>query len=116
MEANGYFHGSVVAKVFRSILDDERWIDRKVEILRYVNINKELAENVVNFCISQLDKPYCLDFSHDFSSNKSGWYCSLLVWAGYKNFGVDLETTAWIQDPGVSPRDIKYSGKVIRVI
>jgi len=43
------------------------------------------------------------------------WYCSELVWAVYYNLGIDIETTNLINEPGITPRDIKNSSEVSNI-
>lgn len=87
-----------------------------MEVYRYKKITEALADDVIAFCVSQLGKSYCLDFSHSFSNQKSSWYCSLLVWAAYKNSNIDLESQHVFTHPGITPKEIKNSQKVYRVI
>ncbi|MBQ9862641.1 MAG: hypothetical protein IJM28_01905, partial [Lachnospiraceae bacterium] len=55
-----------------------------------------------------LGKKYSLDFAKDTSSSEKDWYCSELVWAAYKNQGIDIEV-AGNGEPGVTPRDLRNS-------
>ena len=57
----------------------------------------------VEFCRRQLGKGWTFDTSHDYSETKEKWMCSQLVWAGYKNQGIDIEGGMGI---GVLPHDI----------
>lgn len=91
--------------VRRSVLDDERVVDKGVTILR-TNASSRVINKVVNFCIKQLGKDYAYDAAKNTSENEKTWYCSELIWAAYKNQGIDLETTGWPNEPGVTPRDI----------
>ena len=61
----------------------------------------------MKFAVSQLGKGYRLDLGKNTSGNEKDWYCSELVWAAYKNQGVDLETSSG--EPGVTPRDLLNS-------
>lgn len=101
--------------VVRSVLDDERVDDKDVSIYRVKGSTAEQRNKAVNFCISQLGKPYFLDFKKDRSENQKDWYCSELVWAAYKNQGIDIETSDFLNEPGVTPRDIKNSSNTYRV-
>lgn len=96
--------------VVRSCLDDTRVDDKNVTLLRVSTANSDQVSNAVSFCVNQLGKKYSLDFGKDTSASEKDWYCSELVWAGYKNQGIDIETDGW-GEPGVTPRDIKNSSK-----
>ncbi len=53
---------------------------------------EQAKQNVVDFVLNQADKAYdwaWLQKSTD--ENSEFWYCSELVWAAYKNQGIDLE-------------------------
>ncbi|WDV46311.1 YiiX/YebB-like N1pC/P60 family cysteine hydrolase [Clostridiaceae bacterium M8S5] len=92
--------------VSRSLLDDKRLDDRKGYIYRIKNATYEQKCGAVKFCLSQLGKNYKGEFSKDLNPEENDWYCSELVWAGYMNQGLDIETKWYINEPGVSPRDI----------
>lgn len=103
--------------VKRSILDDTRMNEKKVTVLRVKNTTDKKKNDAVSFCVGQLNKKYKLDVpAKDTSKNEKDWYCSELVWAGYKNQGINIETTAKINEPGVTPRDIYRSNKLSKVI
>lgn len=91
--------------VARSILDDTRYDDKGVTVLRVRDASETQKNAAINFCISQLGKSYMIDFQKDTSANESDWYCSELVWASYKNQGIDIEVDS-LGEPGVTPRDI----------
>mgnify|MGYP003759223731 CR=1 FL=1 len=97
--------------VVRSVLDDERVNDKDVTILRVSDATSSQINSAVSFCIGQLGKAYKLDFAKDISPNEKDWYCSELVWAAYYNQGIDIETSSGINEPGVTPRDIRNSNK-----
>lgn len=94
--------------VARSILDDTRYDEKEAMILRVSNATEHQKSAAVDFCISQLGKGYFIDFQKDTSPNEKDWYCSELVWAGYKNQGIDIEVDGF-NEPGVTPRDIRNS-------
>ena len=49
-------------------------------------------------------KKYKLDLTNrGIDENQKSWYCSRLVWAAYKNQGIDIETTGSINEPGITP-------------
>ncbi len=103
--------------VVRSVLDDERIVDKDVAVLR-AQKHQAITQNAVDFCISQLGKSYCLDLCKDTSKNEKDWYCSELVWAAYYNSGLNLETSSTYNEPGISPRDLKssYSLSVVDIL
>jgi uncharacterized protein YycO len=98
--------------VKRSILDDTRIDDRDGYVLRVKNATTTQKNNAVSFCVGEIGSSYSLDFAHDTSSSETDWYCSELAWAAYKNQGIDIETTGWLNEPGITPRDIYRSNKV----
>lgn len=101
--------------VVRSCLDDTRVNDKEVSIYRVTRATATNKTNAVNFCIGELGSSYSLDFAKDTSSSETNWYCSELAWAAYKNQGIDIETTAFFNEPGITPRDIKRSSEVSSV-
>ncbi len=100
--------------VVRSILDDTRIDERKGTVLRVKNASSTTINRAVSFCVGELGSKYSLDFAKDTSSSETDWYCSELVWAAYKNQGIDIEVGG-INEPGITPRDIKRSNKVSTV-
>ena len=100
--------------VVRSILDDTRIDERKGTVLRVKSASSSNINSAVSFCVGELGSKYNLDFAKDTSSSETDWYCSELVWAAYKNQGIDIEVGG-INEPGITPRDIKRSSKVSTV-
>lgn len=98
--------------VVRSVLDDERLIDKAAYVCRVPEADSTQIDNAVDFSLSQLGKKYALDFAKDYSANEKDWYCSELVWASYYNQGINIETTGFYNEPGITPRDIKNSSKI----
>ena len=101
--------------VVRSILDDTRIDERDGYVLRVKSATTTQKNNAVSFCVGEVGSKYSLDFAHDTSSSETDWYCSELAWAAYKNQGIDIETTGWLNEPGITPRDIYRSNKVSTV-
>lgn len=99
--------------VCRSVLVDQRVLDKDVTVYRVTNATNAQRNAAVNFCISQLGKDYALDVpAKDYDSSQADWYCSELVWAAYYRQGIDIETTGVVNEPGVTPRDIARSNKL----
>ena len=96
--------------VVRSCLDDTRVDDKNVTVLRVTSATSQNINSAVDFCKGQLGKSYSIDFQKDTSSNENDWYCSELVWASYKNQGIDIEVSG-NGEPGITPRDIYNSSK-----
>jgi len=97
--------------VVRSILDDGRVDDKNVTVLRVSSASSSQINNAVSFCTGQLGKAYKLDFAKNTSPNEKDWYCSELIWAAYYNQGINIETNSVINEPGVTPRDIRNGNK-----
>jgi hypothetical protein len=102
--------------VVRSVLDDTRVDEKDTVVLRVKGATDSIIANAVNFCVGQLGKGYMIDFQKDTSPNELDWYCSELNWAGYYNQGIDIETTGFYNEPGITPRDINNSSKVSNVV
>lgn len=100
--------------VVRSCLDDTRVDDKAVTVLRVKGATSANIDAAVNFCIGELGSSYSLDFQKDTSSSETDWYCSELVWAAYKNQGIDIEVDG-NGEPGITPRDIKNSAKTTTI-
>lgn len=92
--------------VCRSVLVDQRVDDKSVTVYRVTGASNAQKNAAVSFCRSQLGKKYNCDLERNTSANEKDWYCSELVWAAYKNQGIDIETKGSINEPGVTPRDI----------
>ena len=104
--------------VIRSVVDDDRYDSRLGVFLRVPNTTANIIDNAVDFCISQLGKPYYLDFMLDLEENQPDWYCSELVWAAYFRNGIDLENRSSLSEPGITPRDILsgiFDGRVEQI-
>lgn len=77
-----------------------------------VRTTSAVKQAAVNFCNSQIGKPYdfgCILWPGTKDINSSSWYCSELVWAGYKRQGVDIDRNPgyhWLYWNNVSPTEI----------
>ena len=102
--------------VRRGILSNDRYTEKNDTILRpnSSSVTGKKINNAIKFCIGQLGKDYSIDLGHDTSSNEENWYCSELVWAAYKNQGIELEQvqSGYTNEPGVTPHDIYHSSAV----
>lgn len=88
--------------------------DHTVEMLRVSGASSDQINKAIAFVKSQVNKPYHLDWwGKDSDSSSDSWYCSELVWAAYKNQGIDIENTP---DPGwVTPTEIHNDSDTYRV-
>jgi uncharacterized protein YycO len=111
-EGGGGITGDV--GVCRSVLDDERVDDKGVSIYRVNDATQDDIEEAIAFCVGEIGASYNLDFAKDTSSSETDWYCSELVWAGYKNQGIDIEDTGF-SEPGVTPRDITVNSNEVEM-
>ncbi|MCI6126048.1 MAG: YiiX/YebB-like N1pC/P60 family cysteine hydrolase [Clostridiaceae bacterium] len=101
--------------VTRSILDDTRVDEKSVTILRVSGATSDIINEAVKFCRGEVGSSYSLDLAKDTSSNETDWYCSELVWAAYKNQGIDIEVGGLHGEPGITPHDIVGSSKTYTV-
>lgn len=92
--------------VTRSILDDTRVDEKDVTILRVSGATSSQKNAAVSFCRGEVGSEYRLDLAKDTNSSETDWYCSELVWAAYKNQGIDIEVGGSHGEPGVTPHDI----------
>lgn len=101
--------------VTRSILDDTRVDEKGVTILRVSGATESIKNAAVSFCRGEVGSSYNLDLAKDTSASETDWYCSELVWAAYKNQGIDIEVGGSHGEPGVTPHDIVNSSKTYAV-
>lgn len=112
IEAISNDYGSVTY----SILDDTRVDEKGVTILRVSGATPTIIDNAVSFFRDEIGSTYNLDVpAKDTSSDETDWYCSELVWAAYKNQGIDIEVGGWHGEPGITPHDILNSDKTSTV-
>lgn len=95
------------------LLDDVRMYKEQMSVLHITDANDKQIEAATKFCESQLSKNYNIPIflSEDVDPNASAWYCSELVWAGYINQGIDIQSNDYYQAdiPGILPWEIFYS-------
>jgi len=96
------------------------WVGRGdqvgVEILR-VDVSDGIRAEAVKFAEAQLGESYDWDWmSKKYENSESEWYCSEIVWAAYKNQGIDLDAnTLGFGMGGVAPQEI-YDSDYTHVI
>lgn len=94
--------------VCRGVLDDDRFVDRKGQLLYVVNSTQTSRDEAIYFVKMQLGKPWALQpFTKPTSINHKQWQCSTLVWAAYKYAGFDIEQKGLGGGPGITPHDIR---------
>ena len=76
--------------VCRSVIDNNRIILNKSVILRVRNTSQSQRSNAVNYCYQQIDDSYGNPLDGSKIEFASSWLCSTLVWAGYKQAGIDI--------------------------
>lgn len=106
---------ATVDYVYFGFLDDIRMIDYGVEIYRPDTRAVRLIAEAVYFCEDQIGKPYKLKPKMNISESSPDWYCSELLYAAYKNAGLDMGarrtsdgTVIYLKD-AVLPADIVAS-------
>lgn len=94
--------------------DAKRTDDRDTYLYKVFTATPDEKAKAVEFCRTQLGKPWALNLSHSYSKDTSSWMCSQLVWAGYKNQGVDIELNGGAGgEPGVTPHDITVNSSMV---
>ncbi len=88
------------------------WVGRPgqvgLEILR-VDVADDIRQAAVQFALAQVGDAYDWDWmSLDYADSETEWYCSEIVWAAYKNQGVDLDANSMSHGAhgGVAPQEI----------
>ena len=106
---------SIDIGVCRSLLDATRADERASYLYRVKDATDQQKAAAVDFCIDQLGDDWTLNLLHDYSPSGTAWLCSQLVWAGYKNQGIDIECTGGGL-PGVMPEDITVNSDKVTEI
>lgn len=83
--------------------------------MRVSGATSDIINEAVQFCRGEIGSSYILDLAKNTSSNETDWYCSELVWAAYKNQGIDIEVGGLHGEPGITPHDILGSSKTYTV-
>lgn len=95
--------------VCRGICDETRTAEKKGKFLRVNNTSEMQRNKAVNFCISQLGKPYFVYPGATASANNSSWYCSELVWAAYYNQNIFIGSNMELEGTFLTPNAIYTS-------
>ncbi len=95
-------------------IDDLR-IEEFIVVLRFYNLEQEKIDEVVEYAMSQIGKPYNNDYI--IKSKEDSFYCSQIVYKSYLSVGLDIDsnTTSWDDHGIVHPNDI-YKSPYLRVI
>lgn len=96
--------------VARSILTPTRMIEKEGSIYRLNDVSETEIEGAMSFILSQLGKPYAVEYGKSFSSDSPNWYCSEIIWAAYYLQGLNLDDDNL--DSPVTPREIIESSLV----
>lgn len=114
--SSGRFYIRCIEAIFQGvrygIIDDGR-IDRaSVEMYR-VNATSAQKDAAIEFCKAQYGANWSIVGWEKKTENSGHWYCSELVWAGYKRQGIDLD--AGTQEHGVRALEILSSPYVSQI-
>lgn len=105
---------SIAVGVCYGLLDSTRVSERATYIYRVKNATGAQKIAAVEFCRNQLGENWNLNLTHDYSDSNTNWLCSQLVWAGYKNQGIDIEINGGPGgDIGVTPHDITINSSMV---
>lgn len=97
---------SVECGVTRGVLDDQRFVERKGILFHVPSATLTQRQNAVMWALSQYGKPWGVLPNKPTSSGTPWWQCSTLIWASYKNQGIDIEYKGLFSGIGVTPNDI----------
>lgn len=108
---------SIENGVRRGLWDAVRTDDRDSYLYKVYTATPGQKTAAVEFCITQLGKDWFFNLTHEYGSDTKKWLCSQLIWAAYKNQGLDIEVNGGDGgEPGVTPHDITInSSKVTHV-
>lgn len=105
---------SIGAGVTRGLWDVGKTDDRDTYLYKVYTADTDQKAAAVEFCKTQLGKPWFLNLTHSYSSDTGSWMCSQLVWAAYRNQGVDIECNGGPGgEPGVTPHDITENSSMV---
>lgn len=98
--------------VCRGVLDDTRFKQKGVHVIRVKSASYAQKHGAVDFFIGQLGKPYSLAHLPQTSKDSDSWYCSELAWAAYKSVGILLTDTT---GPVITPYSIYCSQDTVLI-
>lgn len=105
---------SVAWKVSRGLIDAVRADERNSYLYKVYTATAEQKDLAVEFCERQLGEYWEINITHNYSESNSAWMCSQLVWAAYKNQGVDIELNGGPGgEIGVTPKDITINSTMV---
>lgn len=114
--SSGRFYIRCIETIFwgvrYGIIDDTR-IDRASVKMYRVNATSAQKDAAVEFCESQYGANWSIVDWEKKTEDSDHWYCSELVWAGYKRQGIDLD--AGTQRHGVRAQEILLSPYVSQI-
>ncbi len=108
----GYYIRTIEATddydVCYGLFDAPRATSREISLYRVDDATAYQKAMAVQFCKNQIGEEYGLleSISNNWEDSNDKWICSQLVWAGYKNQGIDIESTSDRLDLVVMPEDI----------
>lgn len=95
-----------------NLIDDTRMKADNLTILHIKDATDSQIEAATQFCEAQLGKDYSIPIflSEDVNPDAGAWYCSELVWAGYMNQGINIQSNDYYKAdiPGILPWEILY--------
>lgn len=92
------------------LLDDIRALERDSVLYKVFVATDDKKAKAVEFCKDQIGDGWWPVLSHDYDGDQVVWLCSQLVWAGYRNQGIDIECSGG-GDNGVMPKDITVNSE-----
>ena len=107
---------AVGSKVQYCFLDDLRFVEKNMAILRVTNDILDIQE-ALDFAMYQIGKPYVFTLNNPHTDIDSiSWYCSELVYAAYLYAGIDLTVgTSYSPGQGIVPNQIYHSSNTYQV-
>lgn len=98
----------------RGLIDATRADERGSYLYKVFTATPAQKEAAVEFCVNQLGKPWGTNFTHEYAPGTNHWICSQVIWAAYKNQGVDIECNGGDGgDIGVTPKDITVNSTMV---
>jgi len=118
-QKNRFIHSTTQGVVKTNLKDVVNRYDT-LTILRLKNKKPEKIQNVINFTINQLGKPY----NFEFKSQKDSYYCSELIYEALKQAGISLKlneveqiTSMYMKITKINPiHPIQYINKQVDIV